>query len=271
MTRVLVIRACAIGDLVLNIPALEALFRHQKDVQFTLVGYPATLELAREFLPDHSVEAIVSIETRPWSGLFQSVIPGLEFDSAIVWMKDPTVAQNLKGSGIQHVLRADPFPLTGHAAEHLLKTIGLPPPDLPDKWSTGATRVLLHPGSGSPRKCWPYFNVLADRITELATALSERMPATFLAGPNEEHFVTQHPKLEGLSLREVARELITCRAYVGNDSGITHLAAYLGVPTIALFGPTDPRIWGPLGKRVHTIHKPTLAEISVEDVLQYLA
>jgi ADP-heptose:LPS heptosyltransferase len=184
MTRVLVIRASAIGDFVLNIPALEALFRHRKDVQFTLVGYPATLELAKEFLPEQSIEGIFSIETRPWSGLFQGVVPGLQFDSAVVWMKDPTVAQNLKDSGIQHVLRADPFPLTGHAADHLLQTIGLPPPDLPDKWSGGVTRVLLHPGSGSPRKCWPHFNALADRITELPTAPSERIAVTFLAGPN---------------------------------------------------------------------------------------
>jgi len=52
---------------------------------------------------------------------------------------------------------------------------------------------------------------------------------------------------DGLSLPEVAGELRTGRLFIGNDSGVTHLAAWLGLPTIALFGPTDPASWAPLG------------------------
>jgi ADP-heptose:LPS heptosyltransferase len=40
---------------------------------------------------------------------------------------------------------------------------------------------------------------------------------------------------------------------VGNDSGITHMAAALGVPTVAIFGPSDPRVWSPRGKRVTVV------------------
>ena len=72
---------------------------------------------------------------------------------------------------------------------------------------------------------------------------------------------------EGLSLTELAQFLATCRAFVGNDSGITHLAAYIGCPTIALFGPTDPRIWGPIGRRSRVIWKTELEDISVDEVL----
>jgi ADP-heptose:LPS heptosyltransferase len=61
-----------------------------------------------------------------------------------------------------------------------------------------------------------------------------------------------------------------CRCFVGNDSGITHLAAYLGCPTIALFGPTDPRMWGPLGRRVKILWKTHLADISVHEVEKLL-
>jgi ADP-heptose:LPS heptosyltransferase len=43
------------------------------------------------------------------------------------------------------------------------------------------------------------------------------------------------------------------RAYVGNDSGVSHLAAALGVPTIAVFGPTDPTVWAPLGPKVAVV------------------
>ena len=66
--RILIVRACAIGDFVLHLPALRALVRCPSQPQaFTLVGYPATLALARTFLP---IDAIYSIETQPWASLF---------------------------------------------------------------------------------------------------------------------------------------------------------------------------------------------------------
>ena len=56
--------------------------------------------------------------------------------------------------------------------------------------------------------------------------------------------------LQSLALPLLAAILSQCSLFIGNDSGITHLAAALGVPTIALFGPTDPYVWGPRGKKV---------------------
>ena len=76
--------------------------------------------------------------------------------------------------------------------------------------------------------------------------------------------------LENLCLSEVFRHLRRCRAYIGNDSGITHLAAYLGCPTIALFGPTDPRVWGSIGRRARIIWKSKLEDITVDEVVQSL-
>ena len=58
-----------------------------------------------------------------------------------------------------------------------------------------------------------------------------------------------------LSLTELAALLKRCMVCVGNDSGVTHMAAAVGTPVVALFGPTDPRVWGPRGNRVH-IHLP---------------
>jgi len=73
--------------------------------------------------------------------------------------------------------------------------------------------------------------------------------------------------------------------YLGNDSGITHLAAAVGVPTVALFGPSDPRQWAPRGRRVTVIsrqvdcspcsnstmkscpHRACLSELSAEEVI----
>ena len=116
MTKLLIVRTCAIGDFVLNFPSLIALQKIYPNARFTLVGNPGPLELTREFIP---VENVYSIELPPWSHLFYEAVADLEFDLAIVWMKDPVVAENLRLSGIPSVMRADPFPTSGHAADHL--------------------------------------------------------------------------------------------------------------------------------------------------------
>jgi ADP-heptose:LPS heptosyltransferase len=103
--------------------------------------------------------------------------------------------------------------------------------------------IVVHPGSGSPAKNWPFYKQLIARLPE-----ARLLP-------------------EGLSLVELARYLSGVRGFIGNDSGITHIAAYWGCPTVALFGPTDPRKWGPIGRRSRVIWKTRLEDISVDEVL----
>jgi ADP-heptose:LPS heptosyltransferase len=255
--RLLVVRACAIGDFVLNLPALRALSLAHPGAALTLVGNPETLGLARAFIP---VAAIHSIEVRPWSGLFHEPAPGLPFDKAWVWMKDPAVARHLLASGIPDVVHAAPFPITGHAASHLLATVGLAAPPLPDLWKGGSDRLILHPGSGSNNKVWPHFEALASRLPEAAVLL----------GPADTPLAVPNRCLKNLSLTQVAKALRECHAFVGNDSGITHLAAYCGAPVVALFGPTDPAVWGPVGRRVRLLREAVLADISVDQVVRAL-
>jgi heptosyltransferase III len=76
--------------------------------------------------------------------------------------------------------------------------------------------------------------------------------------------------LEGLDLVEVAATLAVCQSYLGNDSGISHLAAAVGTPVTALFGPTDPAVWRPLGPAVRVVRATAgseLRSIRVETVL----
>jgi heptosyltransferase-3 len=271
MQRILVIRACAIGDFVLNLPALTAVQKLHPCARFTLVGYPSTLELAREFVP---VESIYSIEAQPWSRLFYEPVPGLKFDSSIVWMKDPTVSANLRMSGIPDVVGADPFPSYGHAADHLLRTLALDRPGLPDVWRRQTDEIIIHPTSGSPQKTWPHFESLVNKLSNPVVLLGPSpsgrgqgdlrpSPALRAASSRGRGILF----LENLLLPEVSQHLRRGRAYIGNDSGITHLAAYLGCPAIALFGPTDPRVWGPIGHRARIIWKSRLEDISVNEVL----
>ncbi len=261
MKKTLVVRACAIGDFVLNLQALRALQNVYPNTVFTLVGYPATLELAKEFI---TIDAIHSIEVTPWRRLFYEPIEALNFDDAIVWMKAESVADNIRASGIPNVLQLEPFPNFGHAANHLLRTLGLRQPRLPDLWRIASNAVILHPTSGSPHKCWPYFSALMRRQPDSKILIGPVTP------PDGAWLSDLEPTrvLRNLTLSEVAETLKSARAYIGNDSGITHLAAYLGVPTLSLFGPTDPRIWGPIGRRSRIIWKPRLEDISVNEVLQ---
>ena len=69
------------------------------------------------------------------------------------------------------------------------------------------------------------------------------------------------------NLIELYRELTQARLFIGNDSGPSHLAGIMGLPTVALFGPTDPAIWKPLGPKVQVIRGEPIDQISVEQVL----
>jgi ADP-heptose:LPS heptosyltransferase len=252
--NIVIIRACAVGDLILNLPALQALQVSYPEARFVLVGYPERLDIARRFI---HVESVHSLETEPWSRLFYEPVKILNVDRALVWMKDPIVAENLRRSGIPGVSWFPPFPESGHAAAHLLNTLGLSAPELPDLWRPASDQVILHPGSGSLAKCWPHFRQLAYRL---------KSPA-FLIGPAERDFDSgSYPRYEDLTLCEASDLLSRARAFVGNDSGITHLAGYLGCPTLALFGPTDPAVWGPVGRRIRILQRQPMAALEVESV-----
>lgn len=121
----------------------------------------------------------------------------------------------------------------------------------------GVAPVVCHPGSGSPHKC-----VTADRWLDILTGCQKRgLAPVIVAGPADEHAI-QVLVAEGLkgipvirpqSLTGLAGILAQARAYVGHDSGVTHLSALLGVPTLAMFGPTDPQQWAPRGAHVSVV------------------
>ena len=69
-------------------------------------------------------------------------------------------------------------------------------------------------------------------------------------------------------LHELSAVLAACDLYVGNDSGVSHLAGLSGGPTLALFGPTDPRVWRPLGPRVTVLRRQPLTSLSWRSVIK---
>ncbi|HEX4749371.1 MAG TPA: glycosyltransferase family 9 protein [Bryobacteraceae bacterium] len=111
--------------------------------------------------------------------------------------------------------------------------------------------VVIHPFSGSKRKNWPLEN-----YRELARLLDARVD--WLAGPEED--LPEAHRFDNLA--HVAAFLAGARLYIGNDSGITHLAAAVGVKTIAIFGPASPRIWVPRGENVELIAVSDLTNLT---------
>jgi ADP-heptose:LPS heptosyltransferase len=113
--------------------------------------------------------------------------------------------------------------------------------------------LAVHPGSGSPAKNWPL-----DRFFEAGRRLADGRPWLLVAGPAEEQSVAPP---EATLAREwpprvLGAALARAGLFLGNDSGVSHLAAAAGAPTLALFGPTDPAVWAPVGPRVTALRAP---------------
>jgi len=132
-----------------------------------------------------------------------------------------------------------------------------------------ANFTLLMPGSGSRKKNWP-----AAKFAELARLLHPQRPAAILLGPAEAELgrlfrERRLPVLQALELGEVAAVARMASSFVGNDSGVSHLAAATGTPGVVLFGPTDPIRWRPLGE-IKVLTRSPLDDLPVAEVIQAL-
>lgn len=129
--------------------------------------------------------------------------------------------------------------------------------------------VLLHPGSGGRRKCWPLERFIAfgrklrsNGIDPGRAAGRDGDEVAFLIGPVE---LEKWPRAEIDAIEaeftvlcapgpdDLVALLAAAAVVVGNDAGPTHLAALLGTPTVAIFGPTSPSVWKPLGSTVAVV------------------
>jgi len=91
----------------------------------------------------------------------------------------------------------------------------------------------------------PLFAVAGPADEETAGELLRRLPAGIPLAV-----------ARGLEVAALAALLAGCAGYLGNDSGVSHLAAALGVPSVVVFGPTDPARWAPLGPQVRVVRSP---------------
>lgn len=121
------------------------------------------------------------------------------------------------------------------------------------RWKEGVPLVAIHPGAGeySLARRWP-----PDRFAQVADALMERYgtQVALLGGPEEAELTQRVASLMRYkaidlggktSIPLLAGLLRLCRLFVGNDSGVMHLASAVGTPVVAIFGPSNPLAWGP--------------------------
>jgi len=114
--------------------------------------------------------------------------------------------------------------------------------------------LAIHPGSGASRKNWP-----AQRFASLAQRLAPGKPFLLVEGPADADAAAPASRLRAavsapdLHPRVLGAVLARAGLYLGNDSGVSHLAAAWGAPVLALFGPTDPAQWAPVGPRVKVL------------------
>jgi ADP-heptose:LPS heptosyltransferase len=293
--RILVIRGGAIGDFILTLPAIAALRRQFPQAHLEVLGYPRIAELA---LIGGLVNRVQSIEARALAGFFArggQLAEDLadyfsEFDLILSYLYDPdgifrtnvglcTGAQFIAGphradeKGRVHAAKVYLQPL-----ERLAIYDADPVPRLPlNPQPSTLTPLALHPGSGSERKNWPevkwaeLLRLLTDS-TELnllvvgGEAEGERLQRLAATLPPTRSQVAQ-----SLPLPELARRLAGCRAFIGHDSGISHLAAALGLPCLVLWGDTAQEIWAPPSEKALVLRCPGgLTRLPVAEALEQL-
>lgn len=110
--------------------------------------------------------------------------------------------------------------------------------------------IAIHPFASALSKRWPmgHFRAVSEDLG---------LPVRWIAGPEEP--LDEAERFD--DLYDLACWLATARAYIGNDSGIAHLAAAVGTPVVAIFLSTDPRIWAPRGRNVTVLENPVIEEV----------
>ena len=263
--RILFITATRIGDAVLSTGLLDHLLRTHPQARFTIACGPVA-EGVFARMPRREATLVMDKQRFDlhWLRLWR-LTAGTAWDLVV----------DLRGSALafllparrRAVLRGGRRP--GHKLAHLAGALGLSPPPQPTSWTCAEDEararallpegryVGLGPTANWSGKVWP-----AERFASLfravrGQALPGARPVVF-AGPGAEERAMAAPVLAAfpdaidlvgrLSLPEASACLSRCALFVGNDSGLMHLAAAAGTPTLGLFGPTPSAEYGPAGR-----------------------
>ena len=284
--KILVIRGGAIGDFIVTLPVLKALRTMFPSAGVEVLCPQRVGELAvasghaddfrpleaRGLAPFFAPIGQLDADWRMYFNRFAVVI-------SYLYDYDGTFQSNVLKSGAMQFIQGIHRPsdtASTHASDQLLKTLEavaiFDADDSPELRFEGADVagknsgqemvIALHPGSGSESKNWPL-----NRWVILAEALAADPRHRFLLIGGEADEKRLQAVAKALpadrttevfrqSLMQAARELRTASLFVGHDSGISHLAAALGLRGILLWGPTNETVWRPRSERFDVIRHP---------------
>ena len=228
----LLIRPGAIGDVILSLPALEA-----ARADYTEVWAPRPL-LPLICFADRA-RAIADTALDLVGVLEGASVPELEnFDSIYSWYGSNRLE-------FRDAVRHLPFTFFPALPPPAAGIPRIPVPSAPKQ-----NFAVIHPFASSPQKRWPIesFREVAARLT---------IPVKWCAGPEEA--LENATRID--DLYDLACWLSTARVYIGNDSGIAHLAAAVGTPVVSIFLATDPQIWAPRGPHVTILEHPSVDQV----------
>ncbi len=281
--RVLVIRGGAIGDFILTLPVLRLLRDMIPLCHLEVMGYLSIASLAEAA---GLADEVRSLDHRTMAPLFAKNAPIDEalaehlrgFNLIVSYLFDPDghFKASMERVGVKtflecshrvqndgtHASRQLARPLEKIAfflEEEHLRQNHFPRPTVEKR------RIAIHVGSGSEKKNWPLerWMAVADDFRDFEVI--------FVTGEAEQErgmTIENRPNWHALPLPELAAKLSTCAAFFGHDSGISHLAAACGVPSLLLFGPTDPAVWAPPQPHVTVLRAETgdFADLDYEQV-----
>jgi len=292
--RVLFVSSTRIGDAVLSTGLLDHLLRHHPEARFTVACGPVA-EGVFARMPRHDETIVLRKRTLSlhWLDLWRRVAPQ-RWDLVV----------DLRGSGLAWTLRARRRAVmrggrrAGHRIGHIAETLGITPPPAPVAWTAPADEaraeailgkarpfLALGPTANWSGKVWPAerFVALACRLTE-GDGLLRGAPVVLLGGPGASERKAATPVATALattpgglidlvgqlSLPEAAAVLGRAALFVGNDSGLMHLSAATGAPTLGLFGPTPAGEYAPVGRAARAVmaRDGTMAGLTVPEVIE---
>jgi ADP-heptose:LPS heptosyltransferase len=310
--RLLIMRGGAVGDFIVTLPVIGALRQTFPQAWIEVLGHPGRIILADH--PRYA-DRVTDLESLDIYRLFQpvaTVSSRLEaylqsFDLIVAYSPTPDGVFNRQLSQYCHgrVITWPPHPPAGiHVTDYLLQALEPLPlhhidasPRLEHNAEAEATAeafwqasgrppssrgmVAFHPGSGSQQKLWP----LEGWRAVMSWARQHGMDGVVIQGPVEQDrdieaklrpATGDWPWTRDLSLHALAALLRRCHVVLSHDSGIAHLAAAAGSATLALFGPTDPYVWGPRSPRACVLQPSlpqplTLHNLPPEAVIRTLA
>jgi len=275
--KLLVIHQGALGDFILTFPALDLLNRQTGPVdvlcQARLGHVACRLGLAERYYSLDSA-AFVSLFTAVLEAPAEAILK--TYDTILLISFSTSVEKVLRGGLPARIYRVPPRPPDQtkiHVAEYIVKKmelaglaesvgVGVVTPGWPEgrnRPRADQSRILLHPGAGSHRKRHPleHFKAIFDALQEAG------MKPVVVIGPAEQdlthriaHEWNHEAPLVISDLDLLMDTLEVAGGLIGNDSGVSHLSAWMGLPTVACFGPTDPACWRPLGPRVSAVQPP---------------